>query len=297
MKTAIPVILDTDIGGDIDDTWALGMMLNSNELDPRLVLTCTADTVYRAKICCKFLDAAGRGEVPVGVGLRFASDGPRERQLDWVRDYRLKDYSGTVYEDGIAAAIAQMEQADELTVICIGPLTNIAEICRRRPDLIAKCRMVAMAGSIRRQHRGLDGAIAEFNVVKDIKAAQTVFAAPWKNITITPLDSCGTVVLDGDLYQQVLHSDKVIPRCIVDNYRIWLGENTGKSEKESSVLFDTVAIYLAFATELLTMEKLKLTIDDEGYTRISESGREVDVGTGWKSEEAFMELLVSRLLT
>lgn len=296
MKTAIPVILDTDIGGDIDDTWALGMMLNSPELDPRLVLTCTADTVYRAKIACKFLDAAGRGDIPVGVGLRFSSDGPRERQLKWVENYRLEDYSGTVHEDGIAAAIGEMERAEELTVICIGPLTNIAEICRRRPDLTAKCRMVSMMGSIRRQHRGLDGAIAEYNVVEDIPAARTVFAAPWKKVTITPLDSCGTVVLDGEPYQRILRSEKVIPRNIIDNYRLWLGADVATGGRESSVLFDTVAIYLAFASELLTMETLKLAIDGGGYTRISETGREVAVAAGWKSEEAFRELLVSRLL-
>jgi inosine-uridine nucleoside N-ribohydrolase len=54
----IPVILDTDIGSDIDDVWALVMLLNSPELDVKLILTANGDTVYRARIVAKLLEAA-----------------------------------------------------------------------------------------------------------------------------------------------------------------------------------------------------------------------------------------------
>jgi len=60
-----PVILDTDIGGDIDDTWALAMMLKSPELDVKLVVTATGDTTYRAKIVARMLEIGGRTDVPV----------------------------------------------------------------------------------------------------------------------------------------------------------------------------------------------------------------------------------------
>ena len=54
MNRRIPVILDTDIGNDIDDTWALGQLLNSPELDLKLVLTSTGDTEYRARVAATF---------------------------------------------------------------------------------------------------------------------------------------------------------------------------------------------------------------------------------------------------
>lgn len=54
----IPTILDTDIGNDIDDTWALGMLLNSPEFDLKLVLTSTGDARYRARVA---------GRIPGGV--------------------------------------------------------------------------------------------------------------------------------------------------------------------------------------------------------------------------------------
>ena len=52
----IPVILDTDIGSDIDDTWALAMLLKSPELDLKFVTTTTGDPRYRAKIVAPEID-------------------------------------------------------------------------------------------------------------------------------------------------------------------------------------------------------------------------------------------------
>ncbi len=69
MSNKIPVIFDTDIGTDIDDSWALGLMLKCSELDPRLITTATGDTEYRARIVGKLLELTDRTEIPIGVGL------------------------------------------------------------------------------------------------------------------------------------------------------------------------------------------------------------------------------------
>jgi len=65
----IPVILDTDIGFDIDDLWALVMILKSPELDIKLITTDTGDTYYRAKLVAKTLEIANRTDIPIGVGI------------------------------------------------------------------------------------------------------------------------------------------------------------------------------------------------------------------------------------
>ena len=77
-----PAIFDTDIGTDIDDTWALAYLLNCPELDLKLVVTDTADTVYRARIVARFLTVAQRTDVAVGVGLRGQAS--NEFQKPWV---------------------------------------------------------------------------------------------------------------------------------------------------------------------------------------------------------------------
>ena len=66
------VILDTDIVGDIDDTWALGMLVNSPELNLKLVSTATGNPLLRAKCVAKMLTRLGRTDVPIAIGLYSA---------------------------------------------------------------------------------------------------------------------------------------------------------------------------------------------------------------------------------
>ena len=65
----IPVILDTDIGNDVDDVWALVMLLKSPEVDIRLITTGTNNTIYRARLVAKLLEIAERTDIPIGVGI------------------------------------------------------------------------------------------------------------------------------------------------------------------------------------------------------------------------------------
>ena len=84
-RKKIPVILDTDIGDDIDDTWALIALLKSPELDLKLVVTDYGNTVYRAKIVARLLEIAGRTEVPVAIGLKTSD--AEGGQAPWVKSY------------------------------------------------------------------------------------------------------------------------------------------------------------------------------------------------------------------
>ena len=63
------VLLDTDIGTDIDDTWALAMLLNCPEIDLAAVVTTHGDVGYRAALAARILEIAGRTDVAVGAGV------------------------------------------------------------------------------------------------------------------------------------------------------------------------------------------------------------------------------------
>src|SRR5574341_106626 len=94
-RPRIPIILDTDIGDDIDDTWALVLALKSPELDVKLVVTDFGNTEYRAKIVARLLEIAGRTEIPIGIGIRENdAEGP---QSDWVKGYDLSKYPGRIF--------------------------------------------------------------------------------------------------------------------------------------------------------------------------------------------------------
>lgn len=288
----IPVILDTDIGDDIDDTWALALLLKSPELDVKLVVSDRGDTVYRAKVIAKLLEVAGRTDVPVGIGVRESDKGGR--QSPWVADYDLADYPGTVHQDGVAALIETiMKSPQPLTLICIGPVPNIRVALERQPQIANRARFVGMHGSVRKGYNGGPEPSKEWNVVADAKAAQAAFTAAWPML-ITPLDTCGIVRLRGDKYQRVAECADPLTKAVIENYRIWSKAGDGPLNA-SSVLFDTVAVYLAFSTDLVTIERLPLRVTDDGFTRIDPQGKPIDCAMSWKDLEAFEDLLVARL--
>jgi len=306
----IPVIFDTDIGGDIDDTWALIMLLQSPEFDIKLVTTAVGDTPEKAKIVAKILEIAGRTDIPVGIGIRQNKSGHRQRA--WVKDYKLSSYPGTVYQDGVQAIIDTiMKSPKPITLAAVGPLPNIGAALKREPRIAKKAKFVGMHGSIRKGYGGSSKVSAEYNVRADAKSVQRVFAAPW-DVTITPLDTCGIVYLKGRKYQKVLKNDSPLTNALIENYRAWYKQGILNSQKDlsdaevnkkvnqkcnssSTTLFDTVGIYLGMSTKLVKMEKLPITVTDDGYTRIDNKAKVINCATEWKDLGAFEDLLVDRL--
>lgn len=293
----IPVILDTDFGDDIDDTWALGLLLKSPELDLKLVVGDYGRAQYRSRLIAKFLQTVGRADIPVGVGLDLKPDG-QGAQKGWLGDYDIASYPGKVLTNGVQAIIDVIMQSKEpVTVIGIGSLPNIAAALERRPEIATRARFVGMQGSVRIGYGGKKQPDPEWNVKCDPKACQKAFTAPWE-MTITPLDTCDQINITGERYNKILNSPDIVARTIIANYRAWSTDKDTTStvaELRSSTLFDTVAVYLAFNHDLCKMERLGIRIDDKGFTLIDNKAKLVNVATEWKDLEGFRDLLVQRL--
>jgi inosine-uridine nucleoside N-ribohydrolase len=296
--TPIPVIFDTDIGDDIDDTWALGFLLRCPELDLKLAVGDNGKPEYRAKLLARFLERAGRSDVPVGIGLDV---NPKKgvRQADWIKAYDLKAYPGKVHADGVQAIIdTVMKSPRPVTIIAVGPVQNIAEALNREPEIANRARFVGMHGSVRVGYNRDQKPAPEYNVKVDAKACQAVFAAPWET-TITPLDTCDLVLLRGEKYQRVLKSPDRIAADIIANYRIWaVARGMGSPDAlgtHSTVLFDTVAVYLAFSQDMCGMERLGIRVTDDGFTVEDPMAKKINVALTWKNLGAFEDLLVQRL--
>ena len=291
-------ILDTDIGSDIDDTWALGMLINSPKLDTRLVLCGTGDVRYRAALTGKLLTCWDRTDIEVGLGIAKPVRSLGNGQEGWLGGFQPENTACKVREDGIARAIELIDAADQVTLIAIGPMTDIAAILLRRPDLAPKCDLRAMAGSIRKNFFNRDGQIAEYNIREDIPAAQAVFSAPWRSFQIAPLDTCGMLQLTGENYRKIEGSDLPVPRAILENFRIW--NETLRMDffrrKVSSILYDTEAVYLAFDSAFLKMEPMRLQVDDGGFLRPCRNAGEILVASEWLDLDAFYDVLIQRLL-
>jgi len=117
-------------------------------------------------------------------------------------------------------------------------------------------------------------------------------------MTITPVDTCGVVRLRGENFKKVLKSKDFLIQELIKSYQRWSkGTAWEKQAKQaSSVLFDTVAIYLAFSNKWLNMERIGIRTK-WGFTIEDPNAKKMNVATDWKigGLDAFEEHLVKRL--
>lgn len=298
---AIPVVLDTDIGFDVDDVWALAFLLNCPELDVKLITTTTGDTGYRARVVAKLLQIAGREDIPIGVGIPL-DDSPQTHAA-WLGDFSLADYTGRVLRDGIGAMVETIMGIDEVvSLVCIGPLPNVAAALAREPELTSNAKFIGMHGSLKKGYLGASKPMREYNVKQHALACQAVFHANWEKV-ITPLDTCGTVMLDGERFERLKHSENPLTQAVLANHYAWFEAVRGwpvlkdmDAERQSSVLYDSVAVYLTFADAYLAMESHPVVVTNDGKTLIDETGAPVQCAMDWRDKEAFLDLLTERLL-
>jgi inosine-uridine nucleoside N-ribohydrolase len=142
--------------------------------------------------------------------------------------------------------------------------------------------------------------VAETNVRVNVEAFDAVHAAKWKHFEITPLDTCGLVVLDGEPYQQLKNSSDPVLEAIFENYKIWSElvdwMEVDFYEEHSSTLYDLVPIYMVFSNELLEFERIRISVTPDGFTVRDPRGIKTRTAMRWKDLDAFHEHVVERLL-
>ncbi|AOS46464.1 ribonucleoside hydrolase RihC [Lacunisphaera limnophila] len=301
----VPVVLATDIGGDVDDTWALAQLLRTPGLDLKMVLTETGEARYRGAVTAKLLEAAGRTDVAVALGTDFGVTSEEYRvQGPWVRDYDLDAYPGPVHADGIGAFIALvMNSPQPVTVIAIGPAPSLGAALQREPRLAARCRFVGMFGSFDVGYDGSPVPVPETNVRFHTDLLRVVLAAPWQDILLTPLDTCGLVTLRDKNYHAVWSatSDPLL-RAVIENYCIWAPRVPWMKcdffAVRSSVLFDCVAVHLAQSENFVEIEPVRYQITSDGMTVRDPAGPlQARVALRWRDQAAFERHLTQVLLT
>jgi inosine-uridine nucleoside N-ribohydrolase len=293
----IPVIFDTDIGDDIDDTWALCMLLKSPRLDVKMVSTTAYKAPARARLVAKLLTVAGRTDIPIALGRGTTGT---TSQDEWCHDFQLDEYAGKIYENGPQAMVDLVNDSEQpVIIIAVGPLQSVSDALQIDPSIAPKTSFVGMHGSVYRGYGGSTTASAEYNVQQDVQAARRALLAPWKSTMITPLDTCGIVHLEGDRYATLGQSDDPLVKALLENYRVWAKAKgwEGGELARSSTLFDTVAVYLGTPGPrgLIELENLSIDVTDDGFTRVDAAGKEMEVATSWNDLDGYLDLLVEVL--
>lgn len=256
----IKVILDTDIGGDIDDAWALGFAMLSPDIELVGVTIGDGNTPARAKVACKLLHAGGRAEVPVAVG-RKTSDN-REFQFTWAEDFTAKQPVAQAAADFIVETARR--NPGTITLVAVGPLQNVADALRKEPNLARLLkRVVLMSGSIGASAWN-PAPIPEWNVVEATADAQVVYAAGLP-ITTVPLDSTTYVTLKDEERTLLRARDSAVTHALEALYRLWI-----ESPSSRMTLHDQLAVAETVRPGLFFGRKdtLPIAVDDKGYTRV-----------------------------
>jgi purine nucleosidase len=196
------VAIDTDPG--VDDAVAILLALASPELEVVALTTVVgnvalAQTTLNAR---RLLDLAGRRDVAVAAGCADPLAGPSGYEgevhgRDGLGDLVWPDPQTPLADEHAADALWRLAQAGPLTIVAIGPLTNLAVLLERHPEAASVVERVVIMGGA--SFEGNVTPAAEFNIWVDPEAAARVFAAEWP-ITVMPLDLTHQATLhDGDL--------------------------------------------------------------------------------------------------
>jgi inosine-uridine nucleoside N-ribohydrolase len=286
------LIIDTDIGDDYDDIVTLAVALASPELDILGVTTVAGDSGLRARLTKRFLNLAGREDVPVAVGATVRTGAPFTHRR-WARGGPELDGGEPQAVDFLLQQIAA--NPGQVTLLAIGPLTNLAEALQRDPATFRKLeRIVLMGGSVRRGYRdmawqGEGKPSIEYNILSDIKAAQAVFEAGVP-LTVAPLD--GTLVVLDEMKRQLIFTRSTpITDALALTYLQW----SAVAGRPTPILFDTAALAFAIDPSMFKVERLRLVVDDEGYTREVEGPANAEVCLDC-DEDAFQRWLMPRLV-
>ena len=254
-----PVIVDTDIGDDIDDAFALALVIRSNELELRAVTTVTGDTQARARIAAKILWAADLRNVPVAAGV--PDKRPAGPQARWADGFT----SSAISSQGALSLLHTEAQRSTggLILIAMGPLTNLAAFIQQHPEDKPKIQEIAlMGGSIARGYTAGSGPTAEYNIAADATAAQTVFRSGIP-LRVAPLDVTASLQLEAEPRNQIFAQHTELTEALSALYLLW-GQPT-------PTLHDAMAVALLTKPGLCSTERVHIDIQQNGMTRTATS--------------------------
>jgi inosine-uridine nucleoside N-ribohydrolase len=285
------VIIDTDIGDDIDDAFALALALRSPELRILGVTTTFGDTELRARLLDRYLAAVGRKDIPVSAGPATKNDNVFT-QSAYARQAADKKHS-----DGADFILSQIRQhPGEITLIGIGPLLTVQAAIERDPATFRKLkRVVIMGGSIYRGY-GVDSsgkpnpAQPEWNINRDPSGAKALLAVGVP-VFMMPLDST-QVRLETKERERIFSHGSPLTDQVTLLYHQWMAGSEWHSQ--TPTLFDPVAITYAFRPDLCPARPMHIDVDDKGLTRPGEGAPNAQVCLE-SDEKGFLDLLLKRL--
>jgi inosine-uridine nucleoside N-ribohydrolase len=264
----IPIILDTDIGDNVDDSLALAFACQCPELNLVGISTTFCDPRRRAEIALALLDALGFDNVPVAVGTgeplikSWPNRTPRfdSTNCSIARKTDEREPVAFLIETFRAAVGPWVEEVETttcarysafyptFTVCCIGPLTNLALALVSNASLAKDVRIVLMGGMFSAER-------PETNISADPAAAKIVIGTGG-DITMVGLDVTLQCQLTVEQVEQIKACEHAHAKLLGSMIDAWMAENL-----RLPVLHDPLAVAMCFDSDLCTTQPMAVTIE------------------------------------
>jgi purine nucleosidase len=260
------ILIDTDPG--IDDSLAILLALASPELSVEglSIVHGNCSVTQAVTNALSILELAHAGHIPLARGCELPLVQPSLLAPETHGDTGLgyahlpEPESRPVRQHASDFLIERiMSHPGQITLVAIGPLTNVALAIRQEPRIVEALKeLIIMGGAIR--HEGNTTALAEFNTYVDPHAAHIVYHAGIPT-TLVPLDVSYQCILTKPDVDRLLRIDSPLTRFIADATRFYMEFHDEYQSILGCAINDPLALALTFAPELCTYQELYVDVD------------------------------------
>ena len=267
LNGAQKIIFDTDIGDDLDDAFSLGLAVSTPKLQLLGVTAAWGDTDLRARLAARFLKQTGHDWTPVFAGPHTVAKSIFT-QKRWAEQFQQPAKG---WPDAIQFTLETVRKnPGEITLISVSPLSNIGALIDKDPATFRLLKQVViMGGSIQRGYGDLGytpghGPDPEYNILVDVPSARKLFNSGVP-IYVMPLDS--TQLKLDDVKRDILFSQGTpMTDALALLYEQW----TASTQNPTPTLYDAMAVAATIDPALCPTTPMRITIDDQGYTRVAQ---------------------------